>query len=375
MAGIYIHIPFCQKRCSYCDFYSQTNLSLKKEYVSALCKEIKLRKNYLEQATISTLYFGGGTPSLLDKDDFCEIFACLNSHFDLSYLHEVTLEANPDDLNQSFFDTLNQFPFNRLSIGIQSFDNGDLKLMNRRHSAEKAMEAIYLAKENGFHNISIDLIYGLPNQTLEKWQKNLEQALSLDIQHISAYHLTYEEGTILDSLLRQKKIQEVKEEDSLAMFEMLMALLTKSGFEHYEISNFAKKNFYSQHNSSYWSGEKYLGLGASAHSFDEKTRQWNISSIEKYNQAVSHSLPFYEMETLSEKEKYNEFIITSLRTKKGIDLTLLEKKFGKEMLNYCIQNCQTHINNNRLCLKHNFVTLTQTGIFVSDKLIEDLICI
>ncbi len=375
MAGIYIHIPFCQKRCSYCDFYSQTNLSLKKEYVSALCKEVKLRKNYLEQATIFTLYFGGGTPSLLDKDDFCEIFACLNSHFDLSYLQEVTLETNPDDLNQSFFDTLKQFPFNRLSIGIQSFDNNDLKLMNRRHSAEKAMEAVYLAKENGFHNISIDLIYGLPNQTLEKWQKNLERALSLDIQHISAYHLTYEEGTALYSLLRQKKIQEVKEEDSLAMFEMLIDLLTKSGFEHYEISNFAKKNFYSQHNSSYWSGEKYLGLGASAHSFDKKTRQWNISSIEKYNHSVSHLLPFYEMETLSEKEKYNEFIITSLRTKKGINLTLLEKKFGKDMLNYCLQNCQIHSNNNRLCLKHNFVTLTQTGIFVSDKLIEDLICI
>ncbi|MEG1587164.1 MAG: radical SAM family heme chaperone HemW, partial [Bacteroidales bacterium] len=268
MAGIYIHIPFCKTRCLYCDFFSNTRMDKKNAFIATLCKEIENRKTYLGDATIKTLYFGGGTPSQLEEADFRQIFTTLKNCFDLSQCHEITLEANPDDLSESYIAMLRTLPFNRISIGIQSFSDRDLKFLNRRHDAQQAIRAVNNCKQAGFDNISIDLMYGLPGQTPDEWEKNLETALSLNIQHISSYHLIYEEGTALYRLLERGKVNPVDEESSLQMFRTLIDTLRKKGFVQYEISNFARDERYSMHNTSYWTGDKYLGLGPGAHSFD-----------------------------------------------------------------------------------------------------------
>ena len=372
MAGIYIHIPFCKSRCIYCDFFTSTNEAEMDQYVQALCSEIVSRKHELTNDLIKTIYFGGGTPSRLQQNHFEIIFDTINANYTLAAKVEITIETNPDDLSPEYVDMLRVLPFNRISIGIQSFDDDELKFLSRRHDANGAIEAVKYCQANGFHNISIDLMYGLPNQTLDIWQRNLQKAVELNIQHISAYHLIYEEKTRLYSLLQAGKVNPVDEDCSLAMFEMLIDTLTKADFEHYEISAFAKPGFISQHNSSYWTGEKYLGFGPSAHSFDGEHRWWNVSSMPKYIAGINSSNPNIEKEDLDLTAKYNEYIITGLRTMWGIDLEELKTRFGDELYEYFLQNAQRYFNLNYLKRENSNVALTHKGIFISDGIMSDL---
>lgn len=372
MAGIYIHIPFCKSRCIYCDFFTSTNESEMDTYVQALCKEIVLRKEELANDFVKTIYFGGGTPSRLNKNHFLQIFETVTANYNLSNEMEITIEANPDDLSHKYVDMLRELPFNRISIGIQSFDDQELKFLSRRHDSNGAIEAVRYCQEKGFNNISIDLMYGLPNQTLTIWKRNLQQAIDLNIQHISAYHLIYEEKTRLYSLLQAGKVNPVDDDCSLEMFGTLIDTLTRAGFEHYEISAFAKQGFISQHNSSYWTGLKYLGLGPSAHSFDGEHRWWNVSSLPKYITGINNSNPNIEKEDIDLTTKYNEYIITGLRTAWGIDLDVLKTNFGDELYAYFLQNAQRYFNLNYLKKEETTITLTKKGIFISDGIMSDL---
>lgn len=372
MAGIYIHIPFCKSRCIYCDFFTSTNEVEMDNYVRTLCKEITDRKNELSHDSVKTIYFGGGTPSRLQKNHFKHVFDTINANYTLAGEIEITIEANPDDLSPQYVDMLHELPFNRISIGIQSFDDEELKFLSRRHDSKGAIEAVKYCQQKGFNNISIDLMYGLPNQTLTIWQHNLQLALSLNIQHVSAYHLIYEEKTRLYSLLQAGKVNPVDEDSSLEMFEVLIDNFTKAGFEHYEISAFAKPGCISQHNSSYWTGRKYLGFGPSAHSFDGEHRWRNVASLPKYIVGINSSMPDIEKEDIDITTKYNEYIITGLRTVWGIDLKVLRSKFGDELYEYFLQNAQRYFNLNYLKRADTNVTLTHKGIFISDGIMSDL---
>lgn len=368
MSAIYIHIPFCKTRCTYCDFHSGTNFSLKKEYIEALKKEISLRKNYLKNQCIKTIYFGGGTPSLLEFEDLKSIFEVLNQNFDLKNCEEITLECNPDDLSEHYIQQLKNLPINRLSIGIQSFNNNELKFINRRHSAKQAEEAVKCCQQNGFSNISIDLIFGLPFQTPESFEYNLDKALELNIQHISVYGLTFENGTKIELQRQRKLFNEIDEETSILMYQTAIKKLTYNGFEHYEISNFAKPGRRSKHNSSYWNGTHYLGLGSGAHSFNGTSRQWNVCNTKHYISLCN----YFEIEHLSQEDIYNELVITNLRKKEGISLDLISKKFGDNIYNHCKKTAQYFLENQLLEEKNNHLKLTQKGILLSDSIIQDL---
>ena len=320
MAGIYIHVPFCTKRCLYCDFYSNTEMKYKEPYLVALQQEMELRKEYLSGETIETIYFGGGTPSQLQAADFSRIFDTINRLFRVSDDSEITLEANPDDLQPAYVGMLRQFPFNRISMGVQSFDDDDLRFLNRRHDSRQAVRAVELCQDAGITNVSIDLIYGLPGQTVERWDRNLEAAIRLDVPHLSAYHLIYEEGTALYKLLEAGRVTPVEESVSVDLFTRLIDRLTAAGYLHYEISNFARPGCFSRHNSSYWLGKSYLGLGPSAHSYNQQERMWNVSSLPIYIAGMGQGLPNVEREPLPLETRYNDFVITGLRTMWGIDL-------------------------------------------------------
>jgi len=375
MAGIYIHVPFCKTRCIYCDFYTRTDLSSRKDYIEAICNEIKLRRDYTGDDVIKTIYFGGGTPSLLKPDDLELIFGTIYDNFTVDKKAEITLEANPDDLNSDYLQGIKKLPFNRLSIGIQSFDDKELSFLRRRHSASQAKEAVKLSQAGGFENISIDLMYGLPGQTMDIWQKNLDEAINLNIQHISSYHLIYEEGTRLFRLYEQGGVNPVNEDLSLEMFSMMIDKLSNAGFRHYEISNFARNGLYSQHNSSYWLGEKYLGLGPAAHSYDGKNRAWNVASISKYLDGIKQQKPAIETEYLDENTRYNDFVLTGLRTMWGVDLIELDKQFGTRLLEYALSNAKKHIDGGYLLKSDNILTFTRKGIFISDGIMSDLMWI
>ncbi len=372
MAGLYIHIPFCRSRCVYCAFHSGVDLSLRRRYVGALCDELRLRTHYLPDEELATIYFGGGTPSLLSPEDFDRIFLAIRRNFRIASNAEITIECNPDDLNELYINELRKFPFNRVSVGIQSFDDEELRFLRRRHSAKQAENAVRLLQNAGFQNISIDLMFGLPNQTQERWKRTLQRALSLDVQHISAYSLTYEGETPLVQMLRDGAIHEIDEEASVALFEMLIDTLSQNGFEQYEISNFSCTGFRSRHNSSYWHGVPYLGIGAAAHSYDGKTRQWNVADTQKYISEIERgSLPL-EIENLSCEDRYNEFVFTNLRTREGVDLQLLEKLFGKDKKDYCLRCAKPFIDSEKLLLSNSHLRLSRSGIFVSDGIMSAL---
>lgn len=374
MAGIYIHIPFCKTRCIYCDFYSTTEESKIDFFANALCTEIDLRKNEIDEP-ISTIYFGGGTPSQLQQKHFLQIFHSINENFQIISDAEITIEANPDDLSTEYIEMLTKLPFNRLSIGIQSFDDNDLKLLNRRHSAQKAIDAVKNCQQMGFKNISIDLMYGITNQTMQVWQKNLRKAIDLNVQHISAYHLIYEEQTKLYSLLEANKITPIPDELSVDMFSTLISTLTANGFEHYEISNFARDKMYSKHNTSYWQNKEYIGFGPSAHSYNGKNRSWNKSSLDEYLQINNGIKQEREIEQLTKYQQYNEFILTGLRTTWGVDLTLLKESFGNELYDFCLTNAEKLIEHKLLHINNNSLTITRKGIFISDGIMSDLMWI
>lgn len=373
MAGLYIHIPFCVKRCAYCDFFSNTDLSRREEVVAALSEELTLRSSYLRGAPVETIYFGGGTPSLLEAEDFRLIFDTIEDTFLRRKFQEVTLEANPDDLSADFVKMLKEFPFNRISIGIQSLQDDELKMLNRRHTAAEAIAAVAQCRIDGLDNISIDLMYGLPGQTLESWADTLQQALQLHVPHISAYHLTYENGTRLWQQKEKGEVIPVTEETSLAMFELLIDRLETAGYEHYEISNFALPGKASRHNSSYWKGIPYLGVGPSAHSFDIGSRQWNAASLSQWLGGIQSGAGSFEREELDEETRYNEMIMTSLRTYWGLSLNAIEREFGKKYRSYCLDNASEHLKHGTLSLQGDRLKLTREGIFVSDSILSDLV--
>jgi len=373
MAGIYLHIPFCKKRCIYCDFYSTILIDKKERYINALCKELEIRKDYIQKENIETIYFGGGTPSLLSYKNFESIFKVIYNIYTVSPQAEITLEANPDDLAPQYITMLRKLPFNRLSIGIQTFQEKTLKLLNRRHSATQAIKAFKDCRNAGFDNISIDLIYGLPNESLTSWEEDLNQTIILHPEHISAYNLIYEKGTTLWNLKKQHKVKECSEELSLQMFNTLIDKLHSVNYEHYEISNFCLPDKFSRHNSSYWTDKKYLGCGPSAHSYDGKNRQWNIASLSEYIKGFEEETPRFEIEELNIYTRYNDFIITHIRTNWGIKLTELKNKFNEQLYKYCLLMANPHIEQGTLEIKNDTIKLTRKGIFISDTIMSDLL--
>lgn len=373
MAGLYIHIPFCAKRCLYCDFFSNTDMRYKEAYIRAIIEEMKQRQLYIEGEPIETIYFGGGTPSQLTAADFELIFETIYQLFDTTSCQEITLEANPDDMTADYIKSIRTLPFNRISMGVQSFQEKDLRFLNRRHNSQQAKQAVALCQEQGITNISIDLIYGLPGQTLEEWESNLEEAIRLQIPHISAYHLIYEEGTALYKLLEAGKITPVEEELSVTLFSTLIDRLTEAGYLHYEISNFARPGCFSQHNSSYWTGKPYLGIGPSAHSYNRHSRQWNVSSLPLYIKGINEQSPEIEIEELDIHTRYNDFIITSLRTMWGIRLNDIRTLFGEDKLSYLNQQAKSYLQKGLLLQQHDTLTLSKEGIFISDGIMSDLL--
>ncbi|MBR5612459.1 MAG: radical SAM family heme chaperone HemW [Bacteroidaceae bacterium] len=375
MAGIYIHIPFCKRRCIYCDFFSTTQSEKKAEYVHALVRELEMRKDYVGEEEIETIYLGGGTPSQLSQEELEEIFTYIYKVYKVTPDAEITLEANPDDLTPEYVSMLRSLPINRISMGIQTFQEETLKLLHRRHTARQAIEAFRRCREAGFQNISIDLMYGLPGETLETWEQDLQQAIDLHPEHISAYHLIYEEGTPLWNLREQNKVEEAEEELSLTLFKTLIERLTKAGYQHYEISNFCLPGLHSRHNSSYWTGKKYLGCGPSAHSFDGISRQWNVSSLEKYLEGIRSNQLDFELEELDLYTRYNDFVITSIRTCWGMPLAQLRTTYGETLYNYCLRMAKPHIEQGVLEIKEDTLKLTPQGIFISDGIMSDLLWI
>ena len=372
MAGIYIHIPFCKTRCAYCDFYSTTHEAWKQQYVDAVCKELVQRKDYLKGETVDTIYMGGGTPSQLSIAQLNALFATIEAHFPLSKHPEITIEVNPDDVSDSYAEGLKQTPVNRISMGIQTFDDATLRILNRRHTEQIARMATMRLREKGFQNISIDLMYGLPGETIEQWENDLQQAIALNVEHISAYHLTYEEGTPLYRMLQKGMVSEVSEEHSLMCFNTLIDTLQQAGFQHYEISNFCKPGKHSRHNSSYWQGIAYLGCGAAAHSFDGASRQWNIADIKNYIKGIEKDEPCYEIEALDNATRYNEYIMTGLRTSHGISIEEVAARYGQPLADTCQKSATPHLESGKLITEENRIKLSREGIFVSDAIICDL---
>ena len=372
MAGIYIHIPFCKRRCIYCDFFSTTQSEKKSAYVRALCRELEMRRDYVEGEEIETIYLGGGTPSQLTEEELKAIFSSIYHIYKVKEDAEITLEANPDDLTPEYVAMLRQLPVNRISMGIQTFQEETLMLLHRRHTAAQAIEAFRRCREAGFRNISIDLMYGLPGENLETWMQDLRQAIDLRPEHISAYHLIYEENTVLWKLREQHQVEEADENLSVSLFETLIDRLKEAGYQHYEISNFCMPGLHSRHNSSYWTGKKYLGCGTSAHSFNGVSRQWNVASLEGYIKGVEEGELDYEVEELDLYTRYNDYVLTSIRTCWGMSMSKLRSEFGEELYRYCMRMAKPHEDQGVLENREGVLRLTRKGIFVSDGIMSDL---
>jgi oxygen-independent coproporphyrinogen-3 oxidase len=371
MAGIYIHIPFCRKACHYCNFHFSVSQNLLPQMVSAICNEAALRNSYIKE-DIATIYFGGGTPSLCTMHDMQLMIDRLNGLFNISAGAEITLEANPDDINEEKLRGWKAVGINRLSIGVQSFFDEDLQWMNRAHDAMQAYKSIELAMQHNFKNVSIDLIYGTPVQTNERWQQNLERALQLNVPHLSCYALTIEPGTALQKMISLKKKQTIDAERQSTQFELLMQWAASKNYEHYEISNFAKHGFRSRHNSSYWQGKSYLGLGPSAHSFNGNSRQWNVSNNVLYIEGINKNTVPFEIETLTPTQKINEYIMTALRTKEGIELKHLKKLSGEKIVAGILKDAEKFIRRNLMKNANGLLVLTQKGKLFADGIAGDL---
>jgi oxygen-independent coproporphyrinogen-3 oxidase len=372
MAGIYIHIPYCKQKCHYCNFFSVATARFMPEVIEAICREAELQKPYLQDNPVETIYFGGGTPSLIGNDFLAKIIDALRAYYPIAPNAEITLEANPDDITRQVLDQWKQLGINRLSIGIQSFREDDLRYLNRVHNALTAYECIDLAKAAGFHDLTIDLIYGIPVLTDEAWLENIDAALKFDIPHLSAYALTVEPKTALDLLIRKGKYAPVDEAQAARQFEFLVQRLTARGYQHYEISNFCKPGHFARHNAAYWKGEPYLGLGPSAHSFNGKSRQWNVSGISAYVQAIEAQNFPLELETLSLDQQYNEYVMTGLRTMWGCNANELKGKFGNIYMNLFLSGIQKFILNGLVISNNNTYILTNKGKLMADGIAADL---
>ena len=371
MAGIYIHIPFCKKLCFYCDFYHVVSHDDNSLFIDALLKEALLRKDYLGDEPVSTIYLGGGTPSVFSVKDLVTILDQIKKLFTVAEDCEVTIELNPDDVNETYLEGLKNLNINRISLGIQSWRDTDLKLLNRRHDSARAVKALKEILNAGFKNVTIDLIYGIPGMSLKDWESNLDFTFSFDIKHLSAYHLTFEPGTVFGKMLEKGDISEIDEEDSAAQFNLLIEKAESAGFIHYEISNFAKPGYFSIHNSNYWKQVSYLGLGPSAHSFNGYTRQWNVRDLKGYIKSVNEGKSFFESEELDIKKRFNEYIMTSLRTMWGIDLDYIEGMFEKEGYDYVINLSGKFRNYGLMKLEKNSLVLTNQGKLISDNIISE----
>ena len=375
MAGLYIHIPFCRQRCNYCAFYSSTLYNIQQKYVDALCKEIVLRKEYTGNQAIGTIYLGGGTPSTLTAEQLESIFGTIYNHYPIAPNPEVTIECNPDDLTPEFLTALRRMPVNRISMGIQSFNDAQLKRLGRRHDAAKARQAVANARAAGYDNISIDLMFALPGSNRAEWQETLDTAIALHPDHISAYNLMYEEGTPLHRALVRGDFQELSEEENLEQFRMLIDSMKSAGYRHYEISNFAFPGRESRHNSSYWNDTPYIGCGAAAHSYNGNSREWNIADIKAYIEGMESGCRNYEIENLTEEESYNDNILTRLRTADGIPLQWMKGKFNDKLNNYMLRATEKEIALGNLKEENGHLSLTEKGIFISDAVIRELIYI
>lgn len=370
MPGIYIHIPFCKQACNYCDFYFSTNLSTKTLLVNSIVSEINLRANYLPNKHLNSIYIGGGTPSLLSIPELELLFNTLSKHYTWDITTEITLEANPDDITLTTLKNWQTLGINRLSIGLQSFNNNELKWMNRAHTAAESVSSVKMAQQAGFNNISIDLIYGSKFQTQKSWQHTLQTAIELNTQHISAYNLTIEAKTALGNKHSKGLEPSINDELSSTQFLQLINALQSAHFIQYEISNFGKENFFAVHNSNYWKQQHYLGLGPSAHSYNGTSRQWNVSNTIKYNLALHNNTSFFEVEALTVNQKYNEYVLTRLRTIWGCNTTEIEKLFGVTTLNYFLKTIKT--KQNFITQTHNIYTLNTQGKLNADGIAAHL---
>nr|WP_314865416.1 radical SAM family heme chaperone HemW [uncultured Flavobacterium sp.] len=375
MSGIYIHIPFCKQACHYCDFHFSTSMKKKEEMVLALAKELQLRKNELQNelefSGVETIYFGGGTPSVLTVDEIQFLIDTVREHYAIAQNPEITLEANPDDLSEENLIAFSEIGINRLSIGVQSFFEEDLKLMNRAHDSAQAKKCLEIATRY-FDNISLDLIYGIPGMTNERWQKNIETALSFGIPHISSYALTVEPKTALNKLIQTGKVASPNDEVAQEHFMILVETLEANGFVHYELSNFGKENYFSRNNSAYWLGKKYIGIGPSAHSYDGDSRSWNIANNALYLKALQNDELPNEVEKLTLEDRYNEYIMTGLRTIWGISLVRIEQEFGAKYLDYLKQQSQKFIVDGLLSITDDILKPTLKGKFLTDGIASDL---
>lgn len=371
MSGIYIHIPYCKQKCSYCDFHFSTNLQFKSQLIEAINKELIIRKNEISQP-LETIYFGGGTPSILSESELNSIFETIYKHYSTHQVKEITLEANPDDLSKEKLKFLKSTPVNRFSIGVQSFFEEDLRLMNRAHNSLEAESSIKLVQDTGFDNITIDLIYGSTTTTNEMWIQNLQKAIQLNVPHISSYALTVEEKTVLDHQIKKGKTKPIDDERQNEQFQLLIDTLSRNGFIQYEISNFGKENYFSLHNSNYWKGISYLGIGPSAHSYNGNTRAWNIANNTKYIQAIKSGILSNEVEVLNEIEVFNEMIMIGLRTVYGIDLNRLEKEFSPQLNNYFHKEIKHLIEENLIENQNNKIVLKPEAKFFADGIASRL---
>ena len=371
MAGIYIHIPFCKQACHYCDFHFSTSLKKKDELIECLVRELELRKNELQNQSIETIYFGGGTPSLLTRDELELLINTVYENYTISENPEITLEANPDDLSKDLIIQLSKSPINRLSIGIQSFFERDLKLMNRAHNTKEALECLEIATQY-FDNISIDLIYGIPGLSNEEWIENIETALSFNVPHISCYALTVEPKTALETFIKKGIIDNVDDDLAQEQFNILVDKLEVSGFINYELSNFGKPHYFSRNNSAYWQGKLYLGIGPSAHSFNGDRRSWNVSNNTKYIKTIQKNELPSESETLSKTDKFNEYIMTGLRTIWGVSLEKVENDFGENYKKQLLQQSEIYIKEHLLYIEDDKLLTTKKGKFLSDGIASNL---
>lgn len=372
MSSLYIHIPFCAKRCHYCDFHSGTDVSLRDSYIMALALELKSRISEIDLSRVRTIYIGGGTPSQLIPSQLTQLFDILGENINLSQCEEITIEVNPDDITREYAAHIASLPINRVSMGVQSFNDRLLALIGRRHDAERAILSYNILREAGIKNISIDLMFSLPTQTIEEWESSIDMALSLTPQHISAYDLSYEEGSVLTRKMRNGEIIPCDEECSARMYNLLVDKLSDAGYEHYEISNFALPHYHSKHNSGYWKGIPYLGLGASAHSFDGSVRRANVANTKLYIQKIMAGESAYEVEELSDTQKYNETIFTRLRTSEGISKQYIKETFGENILQHLINEAASYIADGLLKESGDNIVLTRKGVLISDAICCDL---
>ncbi|MBK9388926.1 MAG: radical SAM family heme chaperone HemW [Bacteroidetes bacterium] len=371
MAGIYLHIPFCRKLCSYCDFYHIISAADNSDYISAMISELTIRRDYLENEKVSTIYIGGGTPSLFSVRELDTLLNIINKLYTIEEGCEITIEMNPDDINPEYLSGLKKININRVSLGIQSWKDAHLKLLNRRHDSAGAEYALRETFKAGFDNVTIDLIYGIPGMSIKDWSSNLDFSFSFDIKHLSAYHLTFERGTVFWKMLEKGAIKEIDEDESTSLFNLLIEKSEKAGFIHYEISNFGKPGFFSRHNTNYWKQINYLGVGPSAHSFNGYSRQWNISDVKGYIKAINTGKPFFEREELDSRTRFNEYIMTSLRTMWGIDLENVEKLFEKEGYDYVVNLSGKFKDYGLMKKEGQFLILTNQGKMISDNIIAE----